>query len=33
MVNYVKTKLFCISSALGEILKSIIDILTEKKEK
>jgi len=33
MVNYVKTKLFCISSSLGDILKSIIDVLTDKKEK
>ena len=31
--DYIKAKLFCISTTLGDILKSIIDILTDKKEK
>ena len=33
MANYIKEKLFCISTTLGDILKSIIDILTDKKER
>ena len=33
MANSIKAKLCCISTTLGDILKSLIDILTDKKEK
>lgn len=32
MIDHLKLTLFCISTALGEILKAVIDILTKKKE-